>query len=83
MEPSTSTSRLRAEYAGQAPTAVVGKEKLACINCVTDALTKRIRDSLRDGLPRFDHGTDVPCREATKEGKRSFYQKVMAGETAP
>ena len=41
-----------AEYMGKLA-AVVGKEKLACIDCVTDALTKRIEFFAEIGLPRF------------------------------
>ena len=38
--------------------AVVGKEKLACIDCVTDALTKRIEFFAEMGCRASDHGLD-------------------------
>ena len=70
-----------AEYMGKLA-AVVGKEKLACIDCVTDALTKRIEFFAEMGCRASDHGLDyVPYREATKEEVNAIYQKVMAGET--
>ena len=69
-----------AEYMAQLA-AVVGKEKLACINCVTDALTKRIEFFVEMGCRASDHGLDyVPYREASKEEVNAIYQKVMAGE---
>ena len=37
---------------------VVGKEKLACINCVTDALTERIEFFAEMGCRASDHGLD-------------------------
>ena len=44
------------------------KEKLACIDCVTDALTKRIEFFAEMGCRASDHGLDyIPYREATKE----------------
>ena len=68
------------EYMGKLA-AVVGKEKLACINCVTDALTKRIEFFAEMGCRASDHGLDyVPYREATKEEVNAIYQKAMAGE---
>ena len=61
--------------------AVVGKEKLACIDCVTDALTKRIEFFAEMGCRASDHGLDyIPYREATKEEVNAIYQKAMAGE---
>ena len=70
-----------AEYMGKLA-AVVGKEKLACIDCVTDALTKRIEFFAEMGCRASDHGLDyIPYREATKEEVNAIYQKVMAGET--
>ena len=70
-----------AEYMGKLA-AVVGKEKLACINCVTDALTKRIEFFADMGCRASDHGLDyIPYREATKEEVNAIYQKVMAGES--
>ena len=70
-----------AEYMGKLA-AVVGKEKLACINCVTDALTKRIEFFAEMGCRASDHGLDyIPYREATKEEVNAIYQKVMAGES--
>ncbi len=39
--------------------AVVGKEKLACIDCVTDALTKRIEFFAEMGCRASDHGLDL------------------------
>mgnify|MGYP005981311723 CR=1 FL=1 len=68
-----------AEYMGKLA-AVVGKEKLACIDCVTDALTKRIEFFAEMGCRASDHGLDyIPYREATKEEVNAIYQKVMAG----
>ncbi len=65
-----------AEYMGKLA-AVVGKEKLACINCVTDALTQRIEFFAEMGCRASDHGLDyVPYREATKEEVNAIYQKV-------
>ena len=62
--------------------AVVGKEKLACIDCVTDALTKRIEFFAEMGCRASDHGLDyVPYREATKDEVNAIYQKVMKGES--
>ena len=59
----------------------VGKEKLECINCVTDALTQRIEFFAEMGCRASDHGLDyVPYREATKEEVNAIYQKAMAGE---
>ena len=70
-----------AEYMGKLA-AVVGKEKLACIDCVTDALTKRIEFFAEMGCRASDHGLDyIPYREATKEEVNAIYQKVMKGET--
>ena len=69
-----------AEYMGKLAK-VVGKEKLACINCVCDALTKRIEFFVEMGCRASDHGLDyVPYREATKEEVNAIYQKAMAGE---
>ena len=70
-----------AEYMGKLA-AVVGKEKLACIDCVTDALTKRIEFFAEMGCRASDHGLDyVPYREATKDEVNAIYQKVMNGES--
>ena len=70
-----------AEYMGKLA-AVVGKEKLACIDCVTDALTKRIEFFAEMGCRASDHGLDyIPYREATKEEVNAIYQKVMKGES--
>ena len=70
-----------AEYMGKLAQ-VVGKEKLACIDCVTDALTQRINFFAEMGCRASDHGLDyVPYREAAKEEVNAIYQKVMAGET--
>ena len=70
-----------AEYMGKLA-AVVGKEKLACIDCVTDALTKRIEFFAEMGCRASDHGLDyIPYREASKDEVNAIYQKVMAGET--
>ena len=70
-----------AEYMGKLA-AAVGKEKLACINCVTSALTDRIEFFAEMGCRASDHGLDyIPYREATKEEVNAIYQKVMAGET--
>ena len=50
-----------------------GKEKLACIDCVTDALTKRIEFFAEMGCRASDHGLDyIPYREATKEEAVSY-----------
>lgn len=69
------------EYMGKLAQAV-GKEKLECINCVTDALTQRIEFFAEMGCRASDHGLDyVPYREATKEEVNAIYQKAMAGET--
>ena len=69
-----------AEYMGKLA-AAVGKEKLACINCVTSALTDRIEFFAEMGCRASDHGLDyVPYREATKEEVNAIYQKAMAGE---
>ena len=44
--------------------AVVGKEKLACIDCVTDALTKRIEFFAEMGCRASDHEIGrASCRE--------------------
>ena len=68
------------EYMGKLAQAV-GKEKLECINCVTDALTQRIEFFAEMGCRASDHGLDyVPYREATKEEVNAIYQKAMAGE---
>ena len=68
------------EYMGKLAQ-VVGKEKLECINCVTDALTQRIEFFAEMGCRASDHGLDyVPYREATKEEVNAIYQKAMAGE---
>ena len=68
------------EYMGKLAE-VVGKEKLACIDCVCDALTKRIEFFVEMGCRATDHGLDyVPYREATKEEVNAIYQKAMAGE---
>lgn len=70
-----------AEYMGKLA-AAVGKEKLACINCVTSALTDRIEFFAEMGCRASDHGLDyIPYREATTEEVNAIYQKVMAGET--
>ena len=70
-----------AEYMGKLA-AAVGKEKLACINCVTSALTDRIEFFAEMGCRASDHGLDyIPYREATKEEVNAIYQKVMKGET--
>ena len=62
--------------------AAVGKDKLACINCVTSALTDRIEFFAEMGCRASDHGLDyIPYREATTEEVNAIYQKVMAGET--
>ena len=69
------------EYMGKLAQAV-GKEKLECINCVTDALTQRIEFFAEMGCRASDHGLDyVPYREATKEEVNAIYQKVMKGES--
>ena len=48
--------------------AVVGKEKLACIDCVTDALTKRIEFFAEMGCRASDHGLDyIPFAETNAE----------------
>ena len=52
-----------AEYMGKLA-AAVGKEKLACIDCVTGALTDRIEFFAEMGCRASDHGLDyVPYRE--------------------
>ena len=64
-----------AEYMGKLA-AAVGKEKLACINCVTSALTDRIEFFAEMGCRASDHGLDyIPYREATKEEVNAIYQK--------
>ena len=69
-----------AEYMGKLA-AAVGKEKLACIDCVTDALTKRIEFFAEMGCRASDHGLDyIPYAPATKEEVNAIYQKVMNGE---
>ena len=69
-----------AEYMGKLA-AAVGKEKLACINCVTSALTDRIEFFAEMGCRASDHGLDyIPYREATKEEVNAIYQKAMKGE---
>ena len=46
----------------------VGKEKLECIHCVTDALTQRLEFFVSLGCRASDHGLDyVPYRAATTE----------------
>ncbi len=68
------------EYMGKLATAV-GKEKLACIDCVTGALTDRIEFFAEMGCRASDHGLDyIPYREATKEEVNAIYQKAMKGE---
>ena len=70
-----------AEYMGKLA-AVVGKEKLACIDCVTDALTKRIEFFAEMGCRASDHGLDyIPFRAADKDEVNAIYQKVMKGES--
>ena len=69
-----------AEYMGKLA-AAVGKEKLACINCVTSALTDRIEFFAEMGCRASDHGLDyIPYREATKDEVNAIYQKAMKGE---
>ena len=46
-----------AEYMGKLAQ-TVGKEKLECINCVTDALTQRIEFFAEMGCRASDHGLD-------------------------
>ena len=68
------------EYMGKLA-AAVGKEKLACIDCVTDALTKRIEFFAEMGCRASDHGLDyIPYREASKDEVNAIYQKAMKGE---
>ena len=70
-----------AEYMGKLA-AVVGKEKLACINCVTDALTKRIEFFAEMGCRASDHGLDyIPFAETNAEKATAAFKKAMAGET--
>ena len=65
-----------AEYMGKLAQAV-GKEKLECINCVTDALTQRIEFFAEMGCRASDHGLDyVPYREATKEEVNAIYRRL-------
>ena len=69
-----------AEYMGKLA-AVVGKEKLACIDCVTDALTKRIEFFAEMGCRASDHGLDyVPYVETNAEKATAAFKKAMAGE---
>ena len=69
-----------AEYMGQLAKSV-GKEKLACIHCVMDALTERLEFFVKMGCRASDHGLDyVPYREATLEEVDAIYKKAMAGE---
>ena len=59
----------------------VGKEKLECIHCVTDALTQRLEFFVSLGCRASDHGLDyVPYRAATTEEVNAIYQKAMTGE---
>ena len=68
------------EYMGKLA-ASVGKEKLACIHCVMDALTERLEFFVKMGCRAADHGLDyVPYREATIEEVDAIYKKAMAGE---
>ena len=61
--------------------ASVGKEKLACIHCVMDALTERLEFFVKMGCRAADHGLDyVPYREASIEEVDAIYKKAMAGE---
>ena len=70
-----------AEYMGKLA-AVVGKEKLACIDCVTDALTKRIEFFAEMGCRASDHGLDyIPFAETNAEKATAAFKKAMAGET--
>lgn len=68
------------EYMGKLA-ASVGKEKLACIHCVMDALTERLEFFVKMGCRAADHGLDyVPYREASIEEVDAIYKKAMAGE---
>ena len=61
--------------------ASVGKDKLACIHCVMDALTERLEFFVKMGCRAADHGLDyVPYREATVDEVDAIYKKAMAGE---
>ena len=70
-----------AEYMGKLA-AAVGKEKLACINCVTSALTDRIEFFAEMGCRASDHGLDyIPFAETNAEKATAAFKKAMAGET--
>ena len=56
--------------------ASVGKDKLACIHCVMDALTERLEFFVKMGCRAADHGLDyVPYREATVDEVDAIYKK--------
>ena len=70
-----------AEYMGKLA-AVVGKEKLACIDCVTDALSKRIEFFAEMGCRASDHGLDyVPYVETNAETATAAFKTAIAGAT--
>ena len=66
----------------QALAASVGKEKLATMQDVLDALTQRLEFFRDHGCKASDHGLDyVPYQDYTVEQADAVYQKAMAGQT--
>ena len=66
----------------QALAASVGKEKLATMQDVLDALTQRLEFFRDHGCKASDHGLDyVPYQNYTVEQADAVYQKAMAGQT--
>ena len=72
-----------AEYMGQLAKSV-GKEKLACIHCVMDALTERLEFFVKMGCRASDHGLDyVPYREAPWRKWTPFTRKPWPAKPSP
>ena len=66
----------------QALATSVGKEKLATMQDVLDALTQRLEFFRDHGCKASDHGLDyVPYQDYTVEQADAVYQKAMAGQT--
>jgi len=65
----------------QALAASVGKEKLATMQDVLDALTQRLAFFRDHGCKASDHGLDyVPYQDYTVEQADAVYQKALSGE---
>ena len=62
--------------------AVVGSDGFKCINCVVNALDKRLKFFVEMGCRAADHGLDyVPYREPDADVATTAFKKAMAGET--